>query len=162
MFTEILEADIEAGDPVSQELWDKVRTNLNDLDDRVQLLESVSNKFDPLVVSVFDTHYYSSGRHVAYWRVPFDILLTQGRLVKVSAGSSGTLGFDVKRATSLGGSYTTVFSAIPQITSTSANQETTGTLSQTEIDEGDWLEFLVDSFQPTVDEFHFYLHYEGR
>lgn len=92
-------------------------------------------------------------------------------------GSSGTTEMDVKRATSSGGAFTTIFSTTPKFTSASANNSyvdangyqapTTGVtapvLSITNVDQGDALRFdLISAMGGFPENCGIIIHYQPR
>lgn len=159
-FTSISTTDIEAGDPVTQELFDLVRTNENDLDSRVTTLEGSTLSAMPITLHGYNLHYVSNNTVLGTFKVPFDMNFTDNVLLKIATGISGTLDFDVLKASTLGGSYSSIFSTTPSISSTSANQSVSGTLNVTSATAGEFLQFKILTQQLGCVEFHFQLYIE--
>lgn len=156
---------LDIGDPNKKELWDLVKSNLDDLDDRLSDVEAATTSESPIQFQV-DGEYYRGVSSITgaspIIRVPFNITLTSGRLQIIDDGSSGTLTTDVKYKRGAG-AWTTIFSSIPSLAQGGGDYGTdTGTLSVTDIDAGDILRLDITSVMVGNDQFNVYLEWEIR
>lgn len=144
---------IDVGDPITKDLWDKVKNNLDDLDTRTQATEASQNTiliFDNLVLNAQSS---STATGLAYYRVPFDINVTEALVQIFEKGSlTGELEIDFKRnSTPDNTGMTSIFTTKPKITYASAadyDDSTNQVIDQTQatIPEGHYIRFDVTEF----------------
>lgn len=122
-FTTLPTSIIEAGDPVKQELFTTyVKDNLDDHEARLVAVEGGSAVSYP----AFDWNvsgYYGQWvpfNNIGIIRIPFGLTILAVRLLIHTAGSSGSTEIDVKYKRAAG-SWTTVFSTKPSVTSASGD-----------------------------------------
>lgn len=163
-YTAFSTADIEAGDPVSQELWDLTRTNFADHETRISTNEAaLANQFLPIQFLIIGGHWKAGTTGLAFFRVQFDITLTDARLYLPQDGDSGTTTVDVEVSAAGGGSFTTIFSSKPSLASGGGDHSLDqGTLSTTDIDAGELLRLDLDAVQVGSGEIHLILAFEAR
>ena len=118
-YNPLLNAEIEAGDPVTQDLWDKAQDNFDDHESRIVSLEGGSAvAYLPLVWGARSLYWVRDD--IGIYRLPFGVNLLACRLLVVTAGSSGSTQIDIKKKTSAG-AWTSVFSTLPSVPHTDGN-----------------------------------------
>jgi len=118
-FNPFLNSEIEAGDPVTQDLWDKAQDNFDDHESRIVSLEGGSAvAYLPLVWGARSLYWVRDD--IGIYRLPFGINLLACRLLVVTAGSSGSTQIDIKKKTGAG-AWTSVFSTLPSVPHTDGN-----------------------------------------
>lgn len=118
-FNPFLNTEIESGDPVTQDLWNKTQDNFDDHESRIVSLEGGSAvAYLPLVWGARDR--FSTRDDIGIYRLPFGISLLACRLLVVTAGSSGSTQIDIKKKTGAG-AWTSVFSTLPSVPHTDGN-----------------------------------------
>jgi len=116
---------IEAGDPVTQELFTQVKDNLDDLNTRVLALEAGSAVTYPSlsfdIIGPFEQAVPLLG--ATYRRIDFNMTVLAGRVSVITAGSSGTTQIDIlyKRGA---GAFTSIFTTKPSLSSAAGNFST--------------------------------------
>lgn len=165
-FTTIPAAWLDIGDPTKKELFDRIKDNQDDLDSRTSDTEAAVTNETPIIFQVngkywlFATSTLQGATGVT--RIPFDIELTSSTLHVVDDGSAGTLTVDVlyKRGVA---AWTTIFSVLPTITFGGGdNVITTGTISVTDLDAGDFLRMDITSVMTDNEFFNLFLTWEIR
>lgn len=112
-FIPISNSIIEAGDPVTQDLFNQVQDNFDDHEARVVALEGGSaTAYLPLVWGVQRTYWALD--NIGIYRLTFGVDLLACRLLVVTAGSSGSTEIDIKKKTGAG-AWTSVFSTLPSV-----------------------------------------------
>lgn len=160
-FEEIQSAQIETGDPVTNELMSKIKNSFDNHEDRISDLEAGASARDPLAFYV-KGNYASFGAvtGAAYRRLFANITLTAGRIFVVDAGASGTLEIDIqyKRGAA---AFASIFSTRPSAVYTDGDYfiSTNGVLSVTDLQAGDILRLDIVTSQTGNEEFHVYLPY---
>lgn len=163
-FDTIPPAWLDVGDPTKKELFDRMKANEDDLDNRISDVEAALTSETPIQFQV-DGQYWRMAIPITgaspTIRIPFNITLTSALLHVVDDGSSGTLDCDVQRDS--GGGFSTIFSVRPTLTfGGGANSTSTGTLSVTDIDVGDFLRMDIITTQIDNESFNLYLTWEVR
>ena len=117
MFTAINTNEIDIGDPLKKELFDKIKDNFDDHESRISQQETIAQK-----VVVFDFPFLnavnaSSLTGLTLWRSPFNFTLTEARIVVYDInGNSGTLEMDVKKLISPSlNTFSSVFTTKPSV-----------------------------------------------
>ncbi len=116
VYDDIDSSEIEAGDPVKQELFNKIKENFTNHESRLVAVESgVTTAFMDWPWNVWGDYSdvgIISQRMIT--RIPLNITISSGRLLVHTAGSSGTTEIDFlfKRG---GGSWTSIFSTKPSV-----------------------------------------------
>jgi len=163
-FITIATDQIEAGDPVTQELWTKTKDNFDDHEARLTVVEAGFQKFLPIRFICIAAHYKTgSETGLAFVRVPFDITITNGSLFLIDSGTSGTLTVDVQASAAGGGAFSSIFTVKPTLTSAAADfAVNSGTLDGTKTSRiaGDILRFDVSSYQVGNFEFQTLIDFE--
>ena len=164
-FTTIPSSWLDVGDPTKKELFDRIKDNEDDLDDRLTDVEAATTNETPIQFQVTGPYWNESlpindAAHII--RIPFDIKLTSARLQITDDGTAGTLNIDVKYKRGAG-AWTTVFSATPSIANGGGDYgQTTGTLTVTDLDAADLLRLDVTTAITGNERFNVYLTWEIR
>jgi hypothetical protein len=147
MFTPINPSEIEVGEAIKKELWDKVKESLDDLDSRLTPVETVSGKVTVFKFPVVNASSASSLTGMTYFTADFPFNLTTAFIQIFEKGSlTGTLEIDVRRSTTNldNSSFSSVFTTRPSINITAAANYAQSTnavfdVNQTAIQTGDHL-----------------------
>lgn len=161
-YEQINTSEIETGDPVTADLWEKVKNSLDDHEDRVSDLEAGASAREPLAFYV-KGNYSSFGAvtGVAYRRLFANITLTGGRLFIIDAGSSGTTQIDIQYKRGVA-AFASIFSTLPSAVYSDGDYflSTNGVLSVTQLLAGDVLRLDISTSQIGNEEFHVYLPFD--
>ena len=146
-FVTIPTSILDSGDPVTTTLLSTyIKGDLDDLDSRMTALEGgIAIAYPPFFWNVKGPLHIKTDCGLI--RLGFDVTLLAARLVTQTAGTGGTttLDFQYKRGA---GSWTTVLSTKPTVTSTSDYQvSTNGVLSVTSLLSGDLIRMNIDTVQ---------------
>lgn len=146
-FVTISSSEIEVGDPIKKELFDKIKANEDDHESRLNDVESNANK-----VIVFDETIYNgssagSMTGLQYFKAINPFILTFAEIQIFEKGSlTGFLEIDIKKSTTTAdtANFTSVFTTKPKITfatasdyDASTNQAYNAGLTSIAVD--DWL-----------------------
>lgn len=149
-FTAIVNTEIESGDPTTQDLWTKVKTDFDDHETRIVSLEGGSAVvYRPLEFIVSGPYgQYVPFNNTGVIRLNFNINILAGRLLIHTAGSSGTTEIDFKYKSGAG-AWTTIFSTKPSVAQSSGDYavSTNGVLSVTALSAGDLLRMDITTTQ---------------
>lgn len=160
-FTTISSSAIEAGDPVTQDLWSTVKDDLDNHETRILANESALQKFRPIELEIYGV--YAAVVPITgakYTRINFNTTLTAAVIFIPIAGSAGTTQVDVlyKRGA---GAYTSIFSTKPSVAFGAGDNaiSSNAVLSTTALLSGDFLRFDVLTAQTGQDYFSFQLDF---
>lgn len=150
-FDPILEEEIEVGDPLKKELFDKIRANLDDHEDRVNELETSAAKITVFKYLVINAAGANTMTGMDYFKADENFNLTHATIQIFEKGSlTGALEIDVKKSTTDmdSASFSSVFTTKPKITMASASDYDTSTNqvfdnSQIAVAAGDYLRWDV-------------------
>lgn len=124
-FTSLTTGEIAVGQPVSNETMDLIRTNLDDLDSRVQSLD-LSSVQPPIILAVNGIYTNFVGNGILKTTLSYNIRVTGVFLLIDNAGSASTTEIDIKYSRS-GGAYTSILSTLPAITYQGGNDSISST-----------------------------------
>jgi len=115
---------IEVGDPLKAELFDKIKDNEDDLDSRVNTIETNATKIDVFKFLLLNGSVFSTATGLSYFRAESTFTITKGAIQIFEKGSlAGFLEIDVKKSTTdldtL--SFSSIFSVKPKITYSTAS-----------------------------------------
>lgn len=121
-FTAITTGEIESGKPVRNDTQEKVRTNFNDHESRLQSLEGGSaTTYPPMIFRVGGPYgYYPAADGILKTTTNFPITITGVRILIDTAGSSGTTEIDVKYKRG-GGAWTSILTTKPSVSYSAGN-----------------------------------------
>lgn len=161
-FEEIQSAQIETGDPVTNELMEKIKNSFDNHEERISDLEAGASAREPLAFYVKGNYSpFPPVTGVAYRRLFANITLTGGRLFVIDAGSAGTLEIDVQYKRGVA-AFASIFSTLPSAIYTDGSYylSTNGVLSVTDLLAGDILRLDISTAQTGNEEFHVYLPFD--
>ncbi len=152
VYDPIDDAEIEAGQPTKQELWNKVQDDLDDHEARIQAVEtgSLTTFLDMEFPVVGDYSIYGARDGLSIHRVSVAITILAGRVMVFTAGSAGTTEIDIefKRG---GGAWTSLFNTKPSVASGAGDfaVSSNGVLNSSNVDleVGDLIRLNIDSVQ---------------
>jgi hypothetical protein len=121
-FTSISSALIQVGKAIKKELWQITKDNFDDLDSRVASLEVTGS-----LVQIIDETFYSATTAATLTGLYFYKIKQNTRITRVEVQifakgsiSSGSVTIDLKKAATLGGTYTSIMTTLPTINFASA------------------------------------------
>jgi hypothetical protein len=149
-FTTIPSSLIAVAKSIKAEIFSLVKQDLDDLDIRVQNIESESGK-----VSVFNTKILSASTFTTLSEIDMVVAERAFNLIEakvilfVKGSASGTLEIDIKKGTTGDSSlHTTVFSTKPSLvmaSSSSYDESTNAVFSSAAISQGDYISLHITS-----------------
>lgn len=156
-------AQIAAAEPVTQDLFELIKDDLDDHESRILDVEAATISTFPIEFLV-KGHYWKLGGGqlgVAFVRAEFNLTLTAARLFVVDDGSSGTLQIDVQKKRGAG-AFATIFSTQPSVVQGGGDYQTStnAAFSDTDIDAGDILRLDITTVMDDNEDFQVYLPYE--
>lgn len=159
-FVVINSSEIEAGDPVTQELFTKVKDSLDNHETRILSVEAASQSIFPIKFEVISAYASPATTGVIYERIFQNITLTSGKIFVVDAGVSGTTEIDIKYKRGVG-AFTSIFSVAPSVAFGLGDNylSTNGVLSTTAILSGDILRLDITTGQECSKITHFYINF---
>lgn len=122
--------EIDVGDPIRKELWDKVKNSLDDLDERTNELESGASKISVFKFPVLNAASANTFTGLAYYIADENFTLTSASITIFEKGSlTGALEIDVEISTTnlAAASFSSVFTTRPKITWSTATDYATST-----------------------------------
>lgn len=143
--------EIDVGDPIKKELFDKIKNSLDDHEGRIDELETGARKVGVFKFPVLNAASANSFTGIAYYRADENFTLTSGSIIIFEKGSlAGSLEIDLRKSvTNLDDiSFTSVFTTRPKITmSTAVDYEESSNQvfdnTKIQINEGDYLRLDV-------------------
>lgn len=122
VYVDITSGEIAAGEPNKNDLWAKVKENFTNHEGRIVDLEGgITTAFMDWPWNVWgDYSLYGTRTQIMITRIPLNITISSGRVLVHTAGSGGTTEIDFlfKRGA---GSWTSIFSTKPSVTSASGD-----------------------------------------
>lgn len=122
-FQVINSSEIDVGDALKKELFDKVKNSLDDLNTRLGSVESGGSKIEVFRYTIMNAASSSTMTGLDYFIANSAFNLTNATVQIFEKGTlTGTLEIDVKKSTTNlnGPSFTTVFSTKPSVNLTTA------------------------------------------
>jgi hypothetical protein len=117
-FTSISSLAIAIGSAIKKELFDLIKTNFDDLNSRVNAIESSSSKIPIIKFFVLNGSEFSTGTGLYYWESNDNFTITSAYVQIFEKGSlTGTFEVDIKKSTTNldGPSFTTIFTTKPSL-----------------------------------------------
>lgn len=150
-FSSISSLAISVGKAIKKELWDKVKDNFDNLDSRVNSLETNAKKIEVFKLDVRNGSSFSSATGLIYYEADDAFTITDAFIRIYEKGSlTGVLEVDIKKSTTNldGTSFTSIFTTKPKITFASASDYDASTnqvfdAGQVSISPGDFLRFDI-------------------
>jgi hypothetical protein len=131
-FDPLSSGEVTAGKPIAAITQEKIRTNFNDHEARVETLEGSILNFLPIIFGV--NGYYGKGDNVLKTMASTNMTITGVRILINTAGTSGQTQIDIQRKRA--GVYESIFAHLPTISWTEGNNalSTAGLLDFTKVD----------------------------
>lgn len=166
-FTALTTSQIQVGEPVAQELFQKTKDNFDDHETRISANEAAINVYRDDFFHVFGDSYWVHAPidGVLTSRLNFAISVLSARLYVVDAGSSGTLLIDVEYKRGAG-AWTSIYATQPSVAFGAGDLavDSNGVLSNDVISNGlslgDYLRLNIDTGQVGNKEFFVAFAYE--
>lgn len=161
VYSEITSAEVAVGEPTAKPLFDKIRDNLIDHENRIAATETGGTSRPPIEFGVFGVLQSSFTKdEILIYRVPAAITLTAARLFIKTAGASGTTTIDLEYKRG-GAAWTSILTGVISSDSADGDYHTeTGTLAETDLIAGDLIRLNVDAVQEGMEDFIVYLENE--
>ncbi len=160
-YVTITDQEIEVGEPTAKPLFDKIKDNLDDHEDRLGAIEVAATSRPPIDFGVFgimQAPFAYDG--LLIYRTPIDITATGVRLLQKIAGASGTLTVDIEYKRG-GGAWTSILTGPISLTSADGDLALeSGVLAITDFLAGDLFRLNVDSVQADQEDFIAYIENE--
>lgn len=159
-FDTLTAAQIQVGEPIAQEILQKIKDNEDDHENRISDNETAVNTFLPIIFSIYGAyspHIPIDG--ILHYRLNFAISILSARLLVIDDGASGTLECDIEYKRGAG-AWTSIFATLPSIASgggdnvLSTNQVLSADVIANGLQEGDILRLNIDTGQVGNYEFH--------
>lgn len=147
--------EIAAGKPTKQELFEKLKDDLDDHEDRLTDLEGAVGVSDPInfdFVGLLDAPEVMVG--ALHYAVRNSITILAARLLVISAGTSGTCEVDVEYKRGVA-AWTSILDA--PITAAFGEGDLvlkTGDLTFQDLEPGDLIRVNINSVQDGMEDFH--------
>lgn len=157
-FTALTTAQVASGQAVKTELFDLIRTNLDDLDTRLTSVEAGAASPFPILFEVFGkySNFNAPKTGIMYHRANFDATLSGVVVMVQETGTAGTIDIDIQKKRGAG-AFATIFSTRPTVAFGAGDfgTSTNAVLSDTDLDAGDILRLDVQGVQtgPDIDGF---------
>ena len=158
-FSTITSAQIDAGEPTTQELFVKIKDNEDDHETRITTLEASQNVFEPIKAHISGEGYVGDG--ILFYRATRDIDILGVRVMTLDdGGDSGSMTIDISKSAAGGGAFSTILTGVITA-STTAFTVISGTLiGATTASAGDIMRVDVDSIRAGASGFEISIEYE--
>jgi len=123
-FVSIDSATIDVGAPLKKELFDTIKENFDNLDDRLNNVEAGTTRVPVIKFDMRNASSFPSATGLFYYEADSDFTLTDCFIRIFEKGSlAGVLEIDIKKSTTdlADGSFATVFTQKPSITFSGAS-----------------------------------------
>jgi hypothetical protein len=123
-FTTINSSSIEVGDAIKKELFDTIKTDLDDHETRINSVEATTKKIDVFKFLLLNGSSFSTATGIAYYRSEDAFTITKGAIQIFEKGSlAGSIEVDIKKSTTDmdGASFSSIFTTKPKIIFSSAS-----------------------------------------
>lgn len=165
-YSAITSTEVQVGKPVTSSLFTKVKDNFDDHESRILAVEAVTSQVVIFNFPILTAVTASTLTGVTYWRCPFDVTLTDCKVVAYEIGSlTGDLELDVKKNTSPDSTgMTSVFTTQPSLdygTASDYDESSNAVFdaSEQDVSAGEWLRLDITSLPSggVVGKFNVYL-----
>lgn len=162
-YTPFTTAEVTAGEPVTQDLFTKVKDDFADHETRITAVEAATSSYRPLEYDIQGGYWGLTIPYtgILYDRINFSMTLLAARLIIVTAGTSGTTTVNVEYKRGAG-SWTTIFTTKPSVAYTAGDLavSTNAVLAVTSLQAGDFLRVNIDTVQQVTFGLKLQLEYE--
>lgn len=159
--------EIEVGDPVKKELFDKIRSNQESFNTDIEALKQTST------IDIFNIKFsgtlpeYSAAqlsRRIPVFRAPVAATIVNFKIVLLTASTSGTLEVSIEKSTDEGVNWTPLLNNPVELTGTTVGS-LSGSVDWVDVpsqsfDQGDLLRLVIDGVQVDQGEFHISIYGE--
>lgn len=116
-FQVINSSEIEVGDPLKKELFNKIKNSFDDHETRLNGVEASAKKIGLFKGTIRNAASFSSATGLILLPITDEFTVTECYLQIFEKGTlTGSLEIDVKKAATLNGTYTSIFTTKPKIT----------------------------------------------
>ena len=140
---------IAVGDPVKKDDYDKLSGNSSDHEARILATEAGASAIELVDTDIKNLIQYANSSStlegLIHFQVKQNLTLNGAILTDLVGSTSGTIEFDVKKSSAVGGTYSTVFSTLPSVTGASPVESTNAVFSTTSVATGDWIRVDITS-----------------
>lgn len=166
-YTPLNLADIAAGKPVKEELWDTVRSNQESFNTDIEALKQTS-QFDVVNLKVTgNPNAYEAAdlnARMPTFKAPVDLTLTSVVITLLTASTSGTLELELDKSTDNGINWTPQLSASVDLTGTTVGS-TSGAVNFVstalqDLAQNDLMRLRITGIQVDQGEFHISIYGE--
>ena len=144
---------IDVGDPITKDLWDKVKENLDDLNSRTTSVEASQNQILIWSDQVLNAATITTGTGIDSYKAPFNLTITDASVQIYEKGLlTGAIEIDFKVNTTPDDTgMTSIFTTRPKVTLAGASDYDTSTnqvldATKTSIAAGSFIRFDVTEF----------------
>jgi hypothetical protein len=122
-FITIPSAWIQVGKAIKKSLWQYTKDNFDDLDSRVGSLEVTGSFIEIIDETIYSATTASTLTGVYFYKVKQNTRITKVQVQIFTKGSisSGSVTIDLKKASSLGGTFSSIMTTLPTINFASAS-----------------------------------------
>lgn len=154
-YNEIDDSLIQVGKPTRKEIFQTVKDNFVDHEDRISNTEAFAGKiivFDDLVINLAQYAGGSVLEQLIVWRAPSQTSIVTAEVTVLESGSAGIMEFDIKKTTNISVPGVSVFTTKPSV----AYTQPSGTTSSNAIfasnlfNENEWLVVDITQIQTGI------------
>lgn len=161
-FSPLTNTQIATGQPVAADLWSKTQGNQDDHEVRILTLEGAIGAFLPIQMDIYG-RYSNIGDDIgfAFTRITFNLTLNAGRVMALTAGSSGDTEIDIQFKRGVA-AFSSVFTTLPKVNFAAGDLAIgTGVLDLTKVNllAGDILRLDLSSSQVDGDGLNAFLEF---
>lgn len=116
-YSEITSSEVQIGKSFKKELADKIKDNFIDHEERLNALSVGSGPISIFNEDILNASTVMTLSGVLYYKAINDLQITKAQIQIFGKDgiSSGTLDFDLKKSSTLGGTFTSIFTTKPTI-----------------------------------------------
>lgn len=115
-FIAIDTSELDVGDALKKELFDKIKGNLDDHEDRLTAFESLASKIPVFKFLVKNNSLSPTSTGLAYFTASENFTITSAFIQIFTKGSlTGTLEIDIQKSATLGGTFSSIFTTKPSL-----------------------------------------------
>lgn len=166
-YTAITNAEIEVGQPVKKELFQKIKDNMDSFNTDIENLKQTG------IIDIMNVRFsgsieqYSSSEvanRIPIFKAPVSASIVSVVATLITASSSGTLSFALDKSTDNGVNWTPLLSSDVQLTGTSVGS-LSGSVNWVDVpsqsfDQGDLIKLRITGVQSSQGNFHIHIYGE--
>jgi len=148
----ITTTEIQAGKPTTTSLFNKIKGNDDDHETRINAVEVQGNRiviFDEIVVNAAQYNSGTGIEEIGLWRSPISMNITQAVIHVLEAGTSGTWEYDLKKSSTLGGVFASMFTTKPSVVFSAGDNvsSSNAVFSDNSVSQGDFIKLDLTGLQ---------------